>query len=100
MYIKYSRLSLTRSPRDSLNYFEISILRHIRFAEFEETNKRNNPISQKKKKICNLTPDVRENYRENIENIVEKRRNCSLGAISPFLPFSTIFCYLLLEFHV
>ena len=27
---------------------------------------------------------------------MEKRRNCSLEAISPF---STIFCYLLLDFH-
>ena len=31
------------------------------------------------------------------ENIVEKRRNCSLGAI---LLFSTIFYYLLLDFNV
>ena len=36
---------------------------------------------------------------------MEKRRNCSLGAISPlfkeqFLLFSTIFCYPSLDFHV
>ena len=29
----YSRLSLSRIPRDSLKFFEISELRHIRFAE-------------------------------------------------------------------
>ena len=29
---KYSRLSLSRIPRDSLKYFEISVVRHIRFA--------------------------------------------------------------------
>ena len=33
MYIHlYSRLSLSRIPRDSLKYFEISVVRHIRFA--------------------------------------------------------------------
>ena len=31
--IIYSRLSLSRIPRDSLKNFEISVLRHIRFAE-------------------------------------------------------------------
>ena len=30
--INYSRLSLSRIPRDSLKYFEISVHRHIRFA--------------------------------------------------------------------
>ena len=35
---------------------------------------------------------------EIIENILEKKRNCSSGAISPL--FSIIFCYLLLDFHV
>ena len=29
----YSRLSLSRIPRDSLKYFEISVPRHIRIAE-------------------------------------------------------------------
>ena len=32
----YSRLSLSRTPRDSLNYFEISVVRHIRFAELRK----------------------------------------------------------------
>ena len=33
---RYSRLSLCRIPRDSLKYFEISVPRHIRFAEFRK----------------------------------------------------------------
>ena len=33
---KYSRLSLSRIPRDSLKYFEISVVRHIRFAELRK----------------------------------------------------------------
>ena len=40
---KYSRLSLSRIPRDSLKHFEISVLRHIK-AESEENNKLNNHI--------------------------------------------------------
>ena len=32
----YSRLSLSRTPRDSLKYFEISVVRHIRFAELSK----------------------------------------------------------------
>ena len=35
-YQKYSRLSLSRIPRDSLKYFEISVVRHIRFAELRK----------------------------------------------------------------
>ena len=33
---EYSRLSLSRIPRDSLKYFEISVPRHIGFAEFRK----------------------------------------------------------------
>ena len=33
---KYSRLSLSRTPRDSPKYFEISVVRHIRFAELRK----------------------------------------------------------------
>ena len=83
-----SRLSLSRIPRDSLKYFETSVPRHIRFAEFR---KKMNRTAIFNKCICNLTLEVRY-----IENIVEKRRNCSLGAISPI--FHNIF-YLLLEFR-
>ena len=38
---KYRRLSLSRSPRDFLKYFEISVPRHIRFTEL-----RNKSIEQ------------------------------------------------------
>ena len=34
--LRYSRLSLFRIPRDSLKYFEISVVRHIRFAELRK----------------------------------------------------------------
>ena len=33
---KYSRLSLSRSRRDPLKHFEISVLRHIRCAELRK----------------------------------------------------------------
>ena len=46
------------------------------------------------KYMCSLTPEARDTY---IENIVEKRRNCSLGAISPL---SHNIFYMLLEFNV
>ena len=35
-YALYSRLSLSRIPRDSLKYFEISVPRHIRIAELRK----------------------------------------------------------------
>ena len=34
--IKYSRLSLSRSRRDPLKHFELSVLRHIRLAELRK----------------------------------------------------------------
>ena len=43
--------------------------------------------------MCNWTPEIRDI----LKNILEKRRNCSLGAISPL--FHNIF-YMLLDFHV
>ena len=72
---KYSRLSLSRIPRDSLKHFDISVPRHISVAE---VRKKINRTTTFNKWICNLTPEVRD-----ILNIVEKRRNCSWGAISP-----------------
>ena len=36
LWHKYSRLSLSRIPRDSLKNFEISVPRHIRFAELRK----------------------------------------------------------------
>ena len=82
---KYSRLSLSRSPRDSLNYFEISVARHIRYAALRKTINRTTTFN---KWICNLTPEVKR--------YVEKY----CGKEEQFLPFSTIFWYLLLDFHV
>ena len=38
---KYSQLSLSRIPRDPLKYFEISVPRHIRFAELRKNNLNN-----------------------------------------------------------
>ena len=32
-FYNYSRFSLSRSQRDPLKHFEISVLRHVRFAE-------------------------------------------------------------------
>ena len=39
---RYSRLSLSRSRKDPLKHFEISVLRHIRFAELRKWNQSNN----------------------------------------------------------
>ena len=52
MYMYYSRLSLSRSPRDSLKYFEISVPQHTRFTELRRT------INEAT--ICNLTLEVRD----------------------------------------
>ena len=78
-YCTYSRLSLSRSPRNSLEYFEISVPRHTWFAELRKTINRTTTFN---KWVCNLTPEVKRN----IEYFVAK--------------FSTIFWYLLLDFHV
>ena len=89
-YYTYSRLSLSRIPRDSLKHFEISVPRHIRVAEVRKTINRTTTFN---KWVCNLTPKVR-----NIYKIMWKR-----GEIAPyeqFLLFFTIFCYLFLDFHV
>ena len=73
--LRYSRLSLSRSRRDPLKHFEISVLRHIRCAELRKI-----PIKQP-----NFTNEhvlwllYLEMY---VENIVEKGRNRSWGAIS------------------
>ena len=54
---KYGRLSSSRSPRDSLKHFEISVPRHTRFAELRKTINRTVTVN---KGICNLTPEVRD----------------------------------------
>ena len=82
---KYSRLSLSRIPRDSLKHFEISLPRNIRFAEVRKTINRTTKFN---KWICSMTPEVRD-----ILKILWKK-----GEIA--LLFSTIFCYLFLDFHV
>ena len=74
----YSRLSLSRSWRDPLKHFEISVIRHIRFSGL------------RKIQIAQLTSTneyvIRLLYLEiYIENIVEKGRNCPRGAISPLI---------------
>ena len=75
--IIYSRLSLSQIPRDSLKYFETSVPRHIRVERVRKTTIWTITFN---KWMCNLTPEVRNIY---MYNNVEKRRNCSLGAISP-----------------
>ena len=80
----YIRLSLSRIPRDSIKYFEISVPRHIRFAELRKKIIRTTTFN---KYICNWTLEVRD-----IWKILWKR-----GEISPL--FQIIF-YLLLDFHV
>ena len=82
----YSRLSLSRISGDSLKHFEISVPRNIRVPEVRRTMNRTTTLN---KWICNLS------Y---ILKILWKR-----GEIAPkeqFLLFSTIFCYLFLDFHV
>ena len=37
LYLKYSRLPLSRIPRDSLKHFEISVLRHTRVERVRKT---------------------------------------------------------------
>ena len=69
--IVYSRLSLSRIPRDSLKYFEISVVQHIRFAELR---KKIIWLTTFNKLIGNWTFEVRD-----ILKILWKRG----GAISP-----------------
>ena len=83
----YSRLSLSRSLRDSLKYFEISVPRHIRFAELR---KKINQTTTFHKRVCNLTP----------VKVEISLKYCGKEEKLQFLLFSTIFCYLLLNFHV
>ena len=69
---RYSRLSLFRSRRDPQKHFEISVLRHIKFAELRKISNEQ-PNFTNEQKSCNLTHLVGI-Y---VENIVEKGRNCS-----------------------
>ena len=77
----YSRLSLSRIPRDPLKYFEIFVPRHIKNCRIEEKINRTTTFN---KCICNFAHEVRD-----ILKILWKR-----GEIAPeeqFLLFSTIF---------
>ena len=56
----YSRLSLSRIPRDSLKHFEISVPRHTRVAEVRKTINRTTTFN---KWICNLTIKGRNIYK-------------------------------------
>ena len=87
--LTYSRLSLSRIPRDSLKHFEISVSRNIRVAEVRKTI---NHTTTFNKRICNLTPEDREKLK-----ILWKRE---IAPQEQFLLFSTIFCYLLLDFPI
>ena len=85
MIFQYSQLLLSQSRRDPQKHFEISVLRHIRFAVL--------------RKIQTEQPNFTNKYIIGLlklkiytENIVENGRNCSSGAI---LLLSTIFCYLM-----
>ena len=57
LYLLYSRLSLSRTPRDSFKYFEISVPRHIRFAELRKKLIR---LTTFNKYMCNWTLEVRD----------------------------------------
>ena len=87
IYSKYNRLTLSRSLKDSVKYSEISVPRHIRFAELriKQAHFTNEHVIWLQKleiywKYCGK----------------EKK----LLLRSKFLLFSTKFCYLLLDFHV
>ena len=87
---KYNRLKLSRSSRDSLKFFEISVPRHIRFVDLRN---KINQTTKFHKWINNLTPEVWVTLK-----ILWKRRD--IAPEEQFLLFSTIFCYRLLHFHV
>ena len=81
---KYSRPSLSRIPRDSLKHFEISVPRNIRVAEVKKTINRTITFN---KWVCKLTPELQTYW-----------KYC--GKEEQFLLFSTILCYIFLDFYV
>ena len=86
---KCSQLLLSRSRRDPLKHFEISVLRHIRLGELRKL-----PIEQP-----NFTNEHDSFFQIYIyvENIVKKGRS---APEEQFLLLSAIFCYLMLDFYV
>ena len=90
IYIMYSRLSLSRSRRDPLKHFEISVVRHIRFAELRKI-----PIEQPNFTNEHIIDSFSQKY---VLKILWNR-----GEIAPeeqFLLLFTIFSYLMLDFYV
>ena len=87
---KCSQLSLSRSRRDPLKHFEISVFRHIRLGELrKQLIEQPNFINEHVIRLLFL--DI---YAENI---------VKTGRIAPeeqFLLLSAIFCYLMLDFYV
>ena len=86
----YNWLTLSQILRDSLKHFEIPVPWNIRVAEVRKAINRTTTFN---KWIGNLTPEDKD-----ILKILWKR-----GEIAPqeqFLLFSTIFCYLFLDFHI
>ena len=73
-------------------HFEISVARYIRVAELRKTTDRTKTFN---KWICNLPPEVTD-----ILKILWKRGEIAPAPEEQFLLFSTIFCYLLLDFYV
>ena len=69
VYLLYSRLSISRTPRDCLKYIEIPVLRHIRFPELRK--KSDHQMYQIHMSFDSFTLGI---Y---IKTIVEKGRNCS-----------------------
>ena len=84
------KITNTINSRFFLKYFEISIPQHIRFAKLREK--------------YSEQPHFTNEYVIWLLKVEIYRKYCAKkGEIAPweqFLPFSTIFCYLLLDFHV
>ena len=77
-----SRILLSRFPRHSIKFFEISVPRHIRFAELRKTLFEQSHLTNIY--VIYWTLEVR-----GILKMLWIRENCSLGAISPL--FHNIF---------
>ena len=71
----YNRLSLSRSPRDSLKYFDI----HTSIYQISRTEEKINRTTTFHKRICNLIREVRDIYWKYCE---KEKKLLSVGAIS------------------
>ena len=81
---KCSRLLIFRSPRNSLKYFEMSVPPHIRFAELRKKQTKQ--------------PHFTNEYIIRLQKLELYWKYC--WKAEKFFLFSTIFCYLLLDFQV